>query len=255
MTSEATSTQTSAPLLRRPWIPLFGDGFWLAIALAVGAAAVRAVGMLGPQRLFWILPVGFTLMALTPYLFFSQAGRRRAGLRLPRRPQWILWGLLLGVLGAVFFYWLGVTLFGETNDNWFVSVRRAFPVSAEMAGVSTAQLFWILTIPSLIFSPIGEEIFFRGFLQQTVEERFNHRTGVIFDAGWFAAVHVVHHGIVRIDGQIEILPLSGAIWVALIFGLGVLFAFLRQKSGSLIAPILSHAAFNLAMNYTILFWL
>ena len=51
----------------------------------------------------------------------------------------------------------------------------------------------------------------------------------------------------------QVFPLSGAIWMALIFGLGVLFAFLRQKSGSLVAPILSHAAFNLTMNYTILY--
>ena len=50
------------------------------------------------------------------------------------------------------------------------------------------RYFWIITIPSLIFSPLGEEIFFRGFLQQAVEQRFNHRTGVIVDAGWFAAV-------------------------------------------------------------------
>ena len=41
----------------------------------------------------------------------------------------------------------------------------------------------------------------------------------------------------------------------MIFGLGVLFAYQRQRAGSLVAPILSHAAFNLTMNYTILFWL
>ena len=112
-----------------------------------------------------------------------------------------------------------------------------------------------MTIPSLIFSPIGEEIFFRGFLQQATEERWDHRTGLIVDAGWFAAVHLFHHGIVRIDGEIQVFPLSGAIWMALIFGTGVLFATLRRRTGSLVAPILSHAAFNLTMNYTILFWL
>jgi len=245
----------SPPLLRATWIPVFGNAFRLAVLLAVLASAVRGIGMLGPPRFFWILPVGFTVMALTPWLFFRREGRRRAGVRLPKRGQWVLLGILMGAASAVLFYWLGVTLFGETNDNWFVSVQRAFPVTAEMAGLSTGQLFWILTIPSLIFSPLGEEIFFRGFLQQATEERWDHRTGVIVDAGWFALVHVVHHGIVKIDGRIQVLPLSGAIWMALIFGIGVLFAFLRQKTGSLVAPILSHAAFNLTMNYTILYWL
>jgi len=252
---EFPSSAKSAPLLRALWVPLFGDGFRLAILLAALAAAVRGVGMLGPQRYFWVLPVGFTVMALTPHLFFSREGRRRAGLRFSRRPMWIVCGILLGVAGAGLFYWLGVTLFGETNDNWFVSVRRSFPSTPEMAGLPTAQLFWIISIPSLIFSPVGEEIFFRGFLQQVVEERWNHRAGVIMDAGWFAVVHLFHHGILRIDGQVQFLPLSGAIWMVLIFGTGVLFAFLRQKTDSLVAPILSHAAFNLGMNFTIFYFL
>lgn len=78
---------------------------------------------------------------------------------------------------------------------------------------------------------------------------------MIVDAGWFAVIHLFHHGILRIDGQLRVLPLSGAIWMALIFATGVLFALLRQRSGSLAAPILSHAAFNLAMNLTIFYLL
>jgi membrane protease YdiL (CAAX protease family) len=252
---EEPSDVKREPLLRAFWVPVFGDGFRLAILLAVLAAAVRGVGMLGPQRLLWVLPVGFTLMALTPHVFFSREGRRRAGLRFPRKPMWIIGGILLGAAGAGLFYWLGLTLFGETNDNWFVSVRRGFPITPEMASLSTAQLFWIISIPSLIFSPLGEEIFFRGFLQQVVEERWNPRTGVIVDAGWFAVVHLFHHGILRIDGQVQLLPLSGAIWMVLIFGTGIMFALLRQKTASLVAPVLSHAAFNLGMNFTIFYYL
>ena len=194
-------------------------------------------------------------MALLPLVFFSRAGRQRAGLRFSIRPRWVLFGLLSGAAGAFLFYGLGVGLFGDTVDNWFVSIRRAFPVTPEMTGLPTAQLFWIISIPAMIFSPIGEEIFFRGFLQQIIEERWNQRVGVVVDAGWFAVVHLFHHGIVRIDGQLRVLPLSGAIWMALIFGTGVLFALLRRKTGSLVAPILSHAAFNVGMNFTILYWL
>ena len=242
-------------MLRRFWRPVFGDGLGLAVSLAALAAAVRAVGMLGPQRLYFVLPIGFVLMALTPHLFLSREGRRRAGMRLPERAQWILWGVLLGFLGAALCYWLGIGLFGHTDDNWFVSVRRSFPVTPEMESLPPAQLFWILTVPSMIFSPLGEEIFFRGFLQQVAEERWNHRSGVIVDAGWFAVVHLFHHGILRIDGEIRLFPLSGLIWMALIFATGVLFAWLRRKTGSLVAPILSHAAFNLAMSYTVFYWL
>lgn len=254
MTSRHPSS-AGAPLLRALWIPVFGDALGLGILLALLATAIRGVGMLGPQRVFWILPVGFILMAASPYLFFRREGRRRSGLCLPERPAWIVWGILLGFAAALVCYWLGISLFGVSDANWFVSVRRSFPNTPEMAGLSTAGLFWMISIPSMIFSPLGEEIFFRGVLQQAVEERWDHRTGVIVDAGWFALVHLFHHGIVRIDGAVQLFPLSGALWVALIFGSGVLFAFLRRKSGSLIAPILAHAAFNLGMNYTIFYLL
>ncbi len=252
---QRVSPATREPLLRELWIPVFGNAFTASMFFAGLAATIRGVGMLGPQRYFWILPVGFIAMALTPYLFFRKEGRRRAGLRWPRRPLWIVYGMLLGAVGAGFCYWLGVTLFGQTVDNWFVSVRRSFPVTPEMEAMSRMQLFWIISVPSMIFSPLGEELFFRGFLQQAVEERWNYRTGVVVDAGLFAAIHLFHHGILRIDGQLQLLPVSGAIWMLLIFGTGVLFAFLRRATGSLVAPVLSHAVFNLAMTYTIFFLL
>jgi membrane protease YdiL (CAAX protease family) len=244
-----------SPLLRPLWTSVFGDGLALACVLSVLAASVRALAMLGPQRLFWILPLGLTLMALTLHLFFTRDGRRRAGWRLPRRFSWLLWAVLAGAAAAGLFYWLGVSLFGTTENNWFVSVRRTFPATPQLAALQTGQLFWIVTAPALVFSPLGEEIFFRGFLQQSVEERWSQRIGVIVDAGWFALIHLFHHGIVRIGGEVRLLPLSGAIWVVMIFALGVLFAFLKRRSGSLAAPILSHASFNLAMNYTIFYWL
>lgn len=121
--------------------------------------------MLGPRESFWILPVGFIGMALTPHLFFGKEGRRRAGLEWPKkRWWWAVGGVGLGALGALVCYWLGVGLFGVTDDNWLVSVRRSFPEMPEAAAFTKAQLFWVVSVPAMIFSPIGEEIFFRGFL-------------------------------------------------------------------------------------------
>lgn len=246
---------TRAPLLRALWRPVLGDGLYLVLAVAVLAAVVRAVGMLGPPRLFWVLPVGFILMAMTPIVFMGKEGRRRAGLRFPKKPVWILLGILLGIAAAFFLYWLGVSLFGQTDDNWFISVRRSFPDTPQMSALTAGQLFWAITIPSMIFSPLGEELFFRGFLHQVARERWNQRTAVLIDASLFAAIHVLHHGVVRIAGQINVFPISGALWVVFIFATGVMFSFLRQKTGSLVAPVLSHAAFNLGMNVAIFYLL
>jgi hypothetical protein len=53
-----------------------GSAWQLAAALAALFAATRVVGVLGPNSLRWLLPLGFTLMALTPFLLLDAAGRR-----------------------------------------------------------------------------------------------------------------------------------------------------------------------------------
>ncbi len=156
MTTSPPLANIEPRLLRRVWVPLFGSAFWLGILLATSFTAMRAVGMLGPQRFFWLLPFGFIVMALTPLVFFRKEGRQSAGFRLPRQSRWIVVGMLAGAIGAALCYWLGVTLFGHTPDNWYISIRRAFPVSAEMANLEPRQIFWIISIPSMIFSPLGE---------------------------------------------------------------------------------------------------
>ena len=40
-------------------------------------------------------------------------------------------------------------------------------------------LHLVFTIPALLFSPIGEEIFFRGFLQQALQTRFGTALSLI----------------------------------------------------------------------------
>lgn len=139
-----------------------------------------------------------------------------------------------------------------------MSVRdyyRANP--AAKAGMEVGTAFLIFTIPALIFSPLGEEIFFRGFLDSALRERLSAPAARWVDAAIFGAIHLFHHGITRnADGQMALHPLSGALWMGLMTGVALLFARLRERSGSLWPAVLAHAAFNLVMNAAIFtfFW-
>ena len=115
--------------------------------------------------------------------------------------------------------------------------------------------FIVVTVPALIFSPIGEELFFRGFLQDALQTRFGLQVSMVIESGIFGLVHLFHHGLVRSPDGIHFYPLSGMLWVMLMFLTAYGFAVLRKRSGSIYPAIAAHAVFNLVMNLCIFFFL
>jgi len=242
-------------LLIRPfWRPLLGGQvLGVSLMLCPVIAAVRGIGILGPPEYRWILPLSFTFLILLPWVFLNRQGRHWMGLRKPASWSWMVFSLLMGIGASLLIHMTGFALFGESPDNWYVSVERAFPITEEMAALPRIRLFWIITIPALIFSPLGEEFFFRGILHQSVAQRWTETTGLIADASFFGLVHLFHHGIVRIDGEITFLPVSGMLWFLLIAGVALLFAWCRRRTRSIYGAVLAHAGFNLGMNYAIFY--
>jgi len=99
-----------------------------------------------------------------------------------------------------------------------------------------------------LLSPLGEEIFFRGFLQRALEMRFSARQSTHIEAALFGLVHLCHHGLVASAAGLSLRAGSGAMWVALMFCTAWMFAWLRKRGDSLVPAIVSHAAFNATMN-------
>jgi len=71
------------------------------------------------------------------------------------------------------------------------------------------------------------------------------------EAALFALVHLCHHGILVTAAGVVLQPVSGALWVAQMFLLSLMFAWLRRRSDSIVPAIVAHAAFNAAMNHWI----
>lgn len=232
-----------------------GRAWLVALLLALVFAAARVVGTLGPGHLRWVLPLGFVTMTVVPYLLLRGSTRREMGLTLPA--GWRIHGIAIvtGAAAAFACYALGIVLFGTGPDNWFVSIANSYRRMMDTTGWDAMRLHLVFTIPALLFSPIGEEIFFRGYLQYTLAKRFGARAATITECAAFAVIHLCHHGLFLTAAGVGLRPLSGAIWMLLMFGAALLFAWLRQRSGSLLPPIAAHAVFNLVMNATIFAWL
>jgi uncharacterized protein len=228
-----------------------GGSLTLVVALAVIFAAMRVAGMLGPSTLRWMLPLGFVLMALTPAVLLNGEGRRQIGLVQSAGPTHYIRGIAVGALAALICFAIGRLLFGLSLDNWFVTIAGNYHKTMDTSGFSIAKLHLVFTVPAMLFSPIGEEVFFRGVLQRALEQRLSVKASTSLECAAFGLVHLCHHGISAGASGIVFRPLSGAMWATLMFLVALTFATLRKRSGSLFPAIAAHASFNVVMNTVI----
>jgi membrane protease YdiL (CAAX protease family) len=243
-------------LFKDTWKRWQTNAVGLAFFFAIVFAGVRGIGMLGPQAVRPIIPLGFVMMMTLPFVFLRSEGRRQIGLTKTKTPFTYITAVLYGVCAASLCFVLGVLIFDKTPDNWFITIRNYYIAQVPGGLEMPLQGFFVsVTLPALIFSPIGEEIFFRGFLQEAFETRFSLRSSMIIESAIFGLVHLFHHGLVRVNGSIEFYPLSGMLWVVLMFGTACGFAFIRKRSGSIFPAIAAHAVFNFVMNCYIFYFL
>jgi membrane protease YdiL (CAAX protease family) len=205
---------------------------------------MRAFGTLGPLQFRPLLPLGFVLMALSPWLLLTRTGRQQIGLISASVTSVYFQAAITGALLALVIGALGTLLFGSSPQNWYVSVLASFSNSFDTRGKPTWLLFLVFTAPAVLFSPIGEEIFFRGVLQKTLEGPLSLQVATRLECGAFAIVHLCHHGLHREGDALALWLPSGLFWVALMYAAAHLFAHWRKRSGSVFPPIVSHMAFN-----------
>lgn len=222
----------------------------LTLLFVLASTAARAAAMFGPASWRAIFVLVCIAMAALPWVVLSRMGRRQAGLQRPRHPAWTALALALGVLAAGACFWLGFALYGAGPEHPFVSVARNYR-GMQTEGWSLLRLHLSFTLVAILFSPVGEEIFFRGFLQKVLEDRHGRTRATLMEAALFALAHLCHHGILVTAAGIVVQPVSGALWVAQMFLLSLLFAWLRRRSDSIVPAIAAHAAFNAGMNHAI----
>ncbi len=239
--------------LRHTFKSFFGNTLNVAIIFSVLFATMRGVGMLGTSSDRFLLPLGFLLMIALPFIFLKRNGRRQIGFTKSKTPYDYLLGIAFGALAALFCYLIGFLLFGVSTENWFITIRNSYYTTFPTEGISLWQLFFTFTIPALVFSPIGEEIFFRGFLQESLATKFSYKTSIIIESMLFGGIHIFHHGLIRDVNGIQFFWTSGILWMTLMFCTACGFAIIRKRSNSVYPAMVAHASFNLVMNATIFF--
>lgn len=226
---------------------------------------IALILVFGVPRFFFVLEASktgnynftsivFLLMGLLPFILLNKQGKKLIGIKKPGNSTWLFYSFLIGIAACTFVYLIGQWLYGSSISNWFEYISNSYTIpTEELQGKSRNIYFLIFAIIGMTFSPIGEELLYRGLIHQSFVPRFGESTASTIDSLAFAIVHLAHFGIIYIAGTWEILYIPALIWMILMFLASKLFFICKSKSDSIYGAILCHAGFNFAMTYFIFY--
>lgn len=245
-------------MLRPFWFNLFESTWILGLVLIFvwgipRFAIVLSANVSGDYSLVSII---FLSMWIAPWIFLTKYGRSKIGLKKPIRPLWMVSGFISGALLCSIMFVIANFLFKDSVSNWFVYISNSYSNVPEDLNSSDRLIYFsIYAVISMTFSPIGEEIFYRGIIHELFATRWNDKIASIIDSAAFSITHLAHFGIIYYLGQWTFLLFPSLIWVLFLFFTSILFYIIRKKTGSILGAIISHAGFNLAMMYFIFFYI
>lgn len=202
-------------------------------------------------------PIGAIMFvsALVPFLFLNKKGRKQIGIEGTKRIGALFLSFAAGVIFSLVLYFIGMEHYGGSYQNWYEYIGKSYNIPEVISSSDKLILFAIMAATGMVFSPIGEELFFRGIVHGSFAKSIGDNKAAIVDGSAFALTHVAHFGLVFLNGSWDFYFLPSLIWVASMFIVSILFFKMKQLSGSLWGAIFCHAGFNLGMIYSIFYWL
>jgi len=244
-------------ILRPIWKKLFKFNWKFGLLLIFLICIPRFILVLNANatKNYGSLGVIMILSGLAPFAFLTRKGLKKIGITKPKNYRWLLLGFSIGLVLSFLLFFLGDYLYGGSYENWYSYIGQSYNIPPDIGKDDRVILFLGMAITGMIFSPIGEELFFRGIVHSSFAQSIGEKKAAIVDSSAFALTHVSHFGLVFIGGEWNFLPVPTAIWVTGMFLASIFFSVSKYYSGSLFGAVLCHAAFNLGMTYCIFYLL
>jgi len=195
------------------------------------------------------------ISAIAPFVFLSKYGRKEIGITKPKKYKWLFVAFFSGLFISLLLYYLGQSLYGNSYENWYVYIGKSYHIPTGINQHSKAILFAIMALTGMTFSPIGEELFFRGIVHSSFAKSIGEKKASIVDSSAFALTHISHFGLVFVSNQWHFFTTPTLIWVSGMFLVSVLFFIFKRYTGSILGAVICHSAFNLGMIYCIFYML
>jgi hypothetical protein len=248
MIPPAASASTEPAFQKPIWSNLFGPPWLASLFILAVLASVRFFAILGPyplQELFFLQTVA---MWALPFLLLTASGRHEIGLtgRGVTLTSMVL-GALAGSACGLVLFGLGMEIYGDSPNNWCISIRNYLRLEEMRGLVPPLGMFALYALPAILLNPIGEEILFRGVIQQAFARRFNPALATVVNSVLFGLMYLSLHGLWHDAAGFHVRLASAALSVFLMGCIGGVFTICRFLSGSLWSAVAAHAAFNLTI--------
>ena len=245
-------------MLRSFWGKLFkwNGLFGFVLILLFGIPRFIIVLQANQTGNYRYVPIIFIIMWIAPFVLLTREGRSFIGMRKTRNYHWLFISLFTGAAACAVMFMIAELCFGNSVNNWFVYISKSYSVVDLIRNATSEQkqaYFLIYALAGMTFSPIGEELMYRGLIHGSFAAQLGEKQASLVDSLAFSLTHLAHFGIVYLSGVWTFLPLPGVLWVLLMLGTSLLFFFCKEKTGSLLGAIFCHAGFNLAMTYFIFY--
>ncbi len=195
------------------------------------------------------------LSFILPFIFLNRQGLKAMGLHKPKNFRWLIGAFLVGLIYAYLLFILGKTLYQDSYQNWYQYIGQSYKIPIDITAKAKQEMFLIVAGTGIIFSPLGEEFYFRGIVHETFVPKFGNRGASIIDSSAFAVTHIAHFGLVYVQESWHFLLIPSLIWSFSMYFASRIFYLFKVKSGAIWGAILCHAAFNLSMIYCIFYLL
>ena len=241
--------------LRPFWNRIFNYNWKFGLFLILMVCIPRFLLVLNANATGNYSSIGLIMVisGIAPFVFLSKYGRKKAGITRPGKYKRLLPAFAAGLIVSILLYFLGHYLYGNSIENWYMYIGKSYHIPAGIDQHNKAILFAVMTFTGMTFSPIGEELFFRGIVHSSFAKSIGENKASVVDSSAFALTHISHFGLVFIHQQWHFLTIPAIIWVSGMFLVSVLFFFFKRYTGSLAGAMICHAAFNLGMIYCIFY--
>ena len=193
------------------------------------------------------------ISAIAPFIFLSKYGRKKIGITKPKNYLWLLILCIAGLMFSFLLYYVGQSMYGSSYENWYQYIGKSYKIPTGINKHDKSILFAVVALTGMTFSPIGEELFFRGIVHSSFAKSIGEERASIVDSSAFAITHISHFGLIFINHQWSFLLTPALIWLSSMFLVSLLFFICKRYSGSILGAMICHAAFNLGMIYCIFY--